>query len=353
MRERAGLLAVAVAAVGVLAPGGPARGAEADAFLAGYASAVLERELDVRAGRVSVSGGVATVHGAGVGAADEARVAAALSALEGIDEVRFAAAGAAEGEPGFDLLPPGGLFDPLQADPRWPHFSASYQRYVGDEELGNVAAVSFGDTIPLLRHAAWGEGSWELVLHAAVFSIFDIDADSFDLVNSDFLVGPAVAWRDGPFSAMLRFFHQSSHLGDEFLLRDTVDRVNLSYEAVDALVSWDVTEGARVYAGGGWIVRREPEDLQQASVQAGLELRSLRAWAGGHLRPVLALDVQSRQESDWDLDLSARAGIQVESPRLGSKRLQVLLDWFQGRSPNGQLFERKIEYWALGAHLHF
>jgi hypothetical protein len=346
-------LFVALATAGALSAPIEARAERDAAFLAGYATAVLERELRVRPARVEAREGALRVELEAADAAERDRVEAALREIETLDSLEVVvAAGAAPEGAGLELLPPGQIFQPLLADPRWPHFSASFQRYVGDDELGNVAAVSFGDTIALLRHDAGGEGRFELVLHAGVFSIFDIDAESFDLVNSDFLVGPALAWQRGSLSAMVRLFHQSSHLGDEFLLRESVDRINLSYEALDALVSWHPAETLRVYAGGGWLLRREPSSLDRGSLQAGLEATSPRAWAG-HVRPVLGVDVQSRQEHGWDVDLSARAGIQLESPRLASKRLQILIDYYQGHSPNGQFFDREIEYWALGAHLHF
>ncbi|NNL66948.1 MAG: DUF1207 domain-containing protein, partial [Myxococcales bacterium] len=321
-------------------------------------------EIDLREGRL-------TIVGAGVPASERPKLVAVLSGIEGIDSVAFVAEDEAIREPdatrgghtavaltrrdesGFDFLPRTDLFDPLLADPRWPHFSASFQYYLDDDEIGRIAAVSFGETIPILHHDAWGEGRVGLSLHAAVFSIFDIDAESFDLVNSDFMVGPAVTWRSGDGSAFVRLFHQSSHLGDEFLLRNRVDRINLSYEAVDALVSWDAMDGLRVYAGGGWLLRREPGDLERGSLQAGFEFQSPRTFLGGVVRPIAAVDLQGRQEHDWDVEISARAGIQLESPRLLSQRLQILLDYYQGQSPNGQFFEREIEYFSLGAHLHF
>lgn len=340
------------------------RSSEADAFLAGYASAVLERELGLRPETLQVDDGVVTLRVGDIDEATQGRMIETLASIESVRRVRILApdekpppgiemaGGPRESE--WDFLPPGDLFDPLVADPRWPHFSATYQNYVrtGDE-LGNVAAVSFGDVIPFLRHHGEGETTWELSLHAGVFSIFDIDAESFDLVNSDFMVGPALNVRRGNLSGMLRVFHQSSHLGDEFLLRRDTDRINLSYEAVDALLSWDAKEWLRLYGGAGVLVHREPADLDRVSFQAGAEFQSPRTWANGLLRPIFALDIQSLEENDWDFDVSARLGLQIESPRLAGRRLQILLDYFQGRSPNGQFFDNEIEYWALGAHLHF
>ena len=71
-----------------------------------------------------------------------------------------------------------------------------------------------------------------------MFAIFDMNSDSHDLVNADYFVGAAGAYAVGPFQALARVFHQSSHLGDEFLLHDRPERVNLSYEAVDLKLSY-------------------------------------------------------------------------------------------------------------------
>ena len=49
------------------------------------------------------------------------------------------------------LLPTNQLFQPLLADPRWPHFSASFQRYINDDQLRNVASTNFGESFGIYR----------------------------------------------------------------------------------------------------------------------------------------------------------------------------------------------------------
>ena len=78
----------------------------------------------------------------------------------------------------------------------------------------------------------------ELGIQAGVFAIFDLNSQSFDLINADYLVGIPLTIKTGNFANLTRIFHQSSHLGDEFLLRgQTNERINLSYEAVNSLLS--------------------------------------------------------------------------------------------------------------------
>lgn len=253
---------------------------------------------------------------------------------------------------GPEFLPRDELFDPLRADPRWPRFTVAMLHYLDDPEIDLVGAVSFGETFPLVRWDFDRSGKLELGIQGGVFSAFDLEAPSSDLVNSDFLGGAFASYHLGDFVATLRVYHQSSHLGDEFLLRNRVERVNLSFEVVDLLLGFQPADWIRLYAGGGLLVHREPA-LDRGLLQTGVELESPEAFAGGWLRPVVALDVQLRQESDWNEDLSLRFGLQIEHPRLRRVRLALLGDYYRGRSPNGQFFVRRIETIGFGLHANF
>jgi hypothetical protein len=90
--------------------------------------------------------------------------------------------------------------------------------------------------------------------------------------------------------------------------------------------------------------------LDPWSVQTGLEFRSPIFWFEGSLRPVFGVDVQNRQESNWDADVSARAGMQFENPDFLSRKVQLLFEYYNGKSPNGQFYERNIEFFGLGLH---
>ncbi len=251
------------------------------------------------------------------------------------------------------FMPRGKLFTPLIADPRWPHFSAAYQYYLDDPDFKNIASVSFGETFAIYRNRI-GEAWWELGLQAGVFAVFDLDAPSYDLINSDYFVAVAVTFRYRDFSLLGRLFHQSSHLGDEFLLRKTrPERVNLSYEGVDAKVSYEfLNEALRIYAGAGYLFNRTPEDLDPWFTQAGLEFRSPWPGPAAGWRPVAAVDVQNREENGWDADVSVRAGVEF-SGVLAPRNLQILIEYFNGHSPNGQFFRNRIDYVGLGLHFHF
>jgi hypothetical protein len=363
----AGLLVIVSSLVAAAAPPDVA----GDAYIQGYAAAILEEKFGVTPRTLSVRDGVVTIGAADLAAVNRSRALAALRRIAGVSrvevvEVSPATPGPARpperteplrqpGAPRWETGPmPGGeLFRALIADPRWPHFSAAYQRYLGDPDFNDVAAVSFGETFSIYRWRL-APGWLEAAIQAGVFAIFDLDAPSFDLVNADYFVAAALAYRRDDLSLLARLFHQSSHLGDEFLLRRTrPDRVNVSYEGVDAKVSYEFFgDVLRPYAGGGYRFDVDPPDLAPWSVQYGVELRSPWPGRGQAWRPIAAADIQQHEENEWSADVSLRAGVQFGGV-LMTRDLQLLLEYFNGRSPNGQFFRRKVDYLGLGVHFHF
>jgi hypothetical protein len=360
----------------VLAPL-PADAAPDDAYIAGYVAAVLERQLNVNPRSLRVNDGVVSVDAADVPRATREQMIATIRSIQGVSRVQIVdtpaaapppetpAAAAAAGRPEtaaaadatLGFLPPGHLFRSLIADPRWPRFGAAYRYYIESPSARNVAAVSFGETIPIYRgdlgrDGKWGQ--WEVGLQGGVFSIFDLDSDSFDLINTDFFVAGFLGYRLGNASAIGRVFHQSSHLGDELLLSDSrPNRINLSYEGLDAKLSYDLPFGFRAYGGGGYLFDVDPSNLGRGLAQAGGEWRSPWAFWGDRLRPIAGLDLQWKEENNWHTDLSFRAGIQFESVTVLSRNLQILFEYYKGRSFDGQFFRDPVEYVGIGAYFNF
>jgi hypothetical protein len=333
-----------------------------DAWIAGYATAILERDFDAR-GRVDAHQGVLTLSEDTLKDKDREKVIAALSRIKGVRQVvilpdgtdppgSFPARVPATGG-GWSLFPEERLFDPLLADPRWPHFGLSYDHYhhSTSPKLINVAAVSLGEQFNVLGFDGESAGRFDLGLQPALFGIFNLDALSYDLVNADYRMGLPLDYRNGWFSAQAVMVHQSSHLGDEFLLDTPIDRINLSYETVQVRVSaqW---QAFRVYLGAERVFHTMT-DLEPWSAQQGLEFVSSAAILNDSVRPVVALDVREQQENDWRPNVSFRTGVEFSSPGGGRRRVQLLLEYYRGSNPNGQFFRERIESFGLGLHVYF
>lgn len=347
----------------VIFAGSAAATPASDEFIRGYATAILQRDFQITAKTLNVQSGVVYISGLEASDVVRDRMKTSLAAIDGVRQVVVAEKG--------EFIPTGGdtaitpevnvflprdlLFKSLLADPRWPHFSASYQQYMQNEQLDGVGSATFGETFSFYRFAGPWTSQMEVGLQAGVFSIFDMNSDSHDLVNADYFVALPLSFKKDNFSAMSRVFHQSSHLGDEYLLSgQSGERVNLSYEGMDLLLSYNLSLGFRLYGGGGYLFHREPADLEPGIAQSGLEFRSPEAWWGGALRPVAAVDLQYHEENDWDANVSVRAGFQFENPNFISRKLQILLEYYDGSSPNGQFYARDdVEYIGLGFHFFY
>ena len=341
-----------------------------DTYLKGYADAVLVHNFSLTAPSLTVQSGIIQVYAQDLGGASHTAVTRALSEIPGVRSVEIrdgenpgtvvATAAASPASAPFaratpaeaSFLPPGSLFRPLLADPRWPDFSVAYRYYIEDNEVRHVGVANFGGMLALYRDTAPLSGQWEVGLQAGVFSIFDLAADSKDLINSDFFVSAISSYRKDNFSAMARLFHQSSHLGDEFLLRNRVNRVNLSYEGLDLKLSYRIADLFRLYGGGSWLFDQEPANLDPWMTQFGLDFES--PWLFyDHAQPIGGVDFKLHEEHAWSTDFSVRAGVRFSGSRTFYRKLALMLEYFKGHSPNGQFYQRKIEYLGVGLHYYF
>lgn len=246
-------------------------------------------------------------------------------------------------------LPRGDLFQPLLADPKQPQFFAAYLWVTSARLTGQVSSVGLGENIGLIRGR---RGRWQVSVAAGVFSQFNMRTASNDLINTDFVIGVPFTWRRGPLAARVRLYHQSSHLGDEFILNTQPERVNLSFEAVEALVARDL--GAfRVYAGGEYLVRHEPAALEAGLLHVGGELHHptplFTLGRLGRARIVAALDVKASEQRNWRAGWSGRAGL--EFGRTGGRRWSAQLHAYDGPAPYGQFYDEDVQ--SIGIGLHF
>jgi hypothetical protein len=256
-------------------------------------------------------------------------------------------------------FPRGALFCPLIADPKEDGTFASYVRGTSESAFGtDVASVGIGDQLGLFR---WngptvGEGI-QIELSGNIYAQFDLNTASYDLINADYVIGLPITWKRGAISSRVRLYHQSSHLGDEFILRGTVVRENLAFQSVEALLSGELGP-LRVYGGGEYLFGATPPEVETSLVHGGVELRSrgglLSAAGLERVRLVAGLDVKSVEDLDWAVAWSGRAGFEFgrnpESEHR-SRRWSVMGEYYEGPSPYGQFFRDDVRYYGLGLHL--
>ena len=260
---------------------------------------------------------------------------------------------------GFVPLPEGDVFCPLIADPKEAHSFASYVRGSSSSPLGtDIGSVGIGDRLGIAR---WGgprpgEGV-QFGLEGAVFAQFDLNTPSDDLINADYLVGVPITLRRGGWSSRIRIFHQSSHLGDEFVLRSRIQRENFAFEAVEGILSFDWGP-LRAYGGGEYVFNGRPSEVETRVVHGGVEIRPKVTLAPlgqkAAIRWVAAGDVKAVQQLDWTPAWSARTGFVVGPPRPFAHAVRtwsILGEYYDGPSPYGQFFHEDVKYYGVGLHV--
>ena len=341
---------------------------ERDGRVAGWLAAVLERELGWLAGSYAlrVRDGVAEV--TLVGNSGRARAVALdrIGPVPGLVRIEVVHAASLPAEPAperfvarslglsqeSEELPVGDPFLALLADPKTPQFFASLRHYDAPGAETTAGSVGFGETFGVWRRRGRAPGDGlQIGIAAGLFALFDLESESSDLINADYTIGFPLTWRRGGTSARLRLYHQSSHLGDEFLLAAQPERINLSFESLELLVSreWGPV---RAYGGGEVLLHREPADLDRWGAHGGLEYRGTRRmWGIG--RFLGGVDLKSWQEHDHFVDTSVVAGFEIGRSTFGARGVRVMLEGYHGYSPHGQFYEDKITYLGLGLYLGF
>lgn len=261
---------------------------------------------------------------------------------------------------GYVPLPRGDVFCPLLADPKGQRSFVSYLHETGEGSDLDVGSVGISDAIGLFRVGGSKPGNGvQMSLAGSVFAQFNLDVSSYDLINADYMIGLPLTIRFNGFSTRLRVYHQSSHIGDEFLLsEDNPDfqRENFSYESAELIISLDGGP-FRVYGGGEYLFRRDPDDLERSLLHGGIELRPakrlVRFGTVAGIRFVAAGDVKASEQQDWKPAISVRTGFEFDRPRdtePPGRRWGLLFEAYDGPSPYGQFFRRDVRHIGVGIH---
>jgi len=251
-------------------------------------------------------------------------------------------------------FPIGELFTPIMADAKEPQFSVGVRRVRTNGPIKEMTAaiVSYGEHFGLRRWQTSKNKLWQISLGGAVHAQFNLDSDSNDLINADYTIGISNTHRNGRISWRHRIFHQSTHLGDEFLLSENnVERVNFSLEATDLMVSYEWPEW-RVLAGVTYILHVEPHQFDDFGFQTGLEYHSVE-----HVflkaRLVSGFDFQTDNSGLTETNTNFKAGLEWGKRGSGNRRIRLMLTLYDGVVPFGQFYSVKTSAVGISVYLGF
>jgi len=320
---------------------------------------------------------------------------------------------------GFYVLKDYQYFKPLLADIRNPQF---FMRVYRDQ------AVKFSNPATLGKHYFWdvGYGSFfplvgvnfknapsanqmeisgaTVFVEASAHMLLDLSAPSADVINTDFRMGGGLAarlpakWRD--ISVRYKFFHESTHIGDEYILAAMADsafhRYNVSYEAHEVYTAIERYRPEannrcdlsyrRVYAIGRLLTKDGAfEDFKDQSKANALKTRNRTELQlggeiflrGGSMAPsgepkikellkkiitpqyvVIAADLYYRDKYDviaprklWSANIVV--GFVYGNYFEGGRTTKLLINYYRGVNPHGQFRMDEISYIGVGYGIGF
>lgn len=241
------------------------------------------------------------------------------------------------------------FFPTMLAQPHIIGYSAGYRSY---DKIFRTSClpVSIGDQFSLYQFKTERSGRLYFGIEACVWAIFEARAKSLSLINADYYIGLPLTYINKKFSSKLRIFHQSSHLGDEFLLEnEKIKRLNPSMEVVDLSVAYDFTDRFTAFAGYSRVIRSDDGfRIKPNGFYYGfnyfidffkINLCNLEAI------PYIAAYFTNYQDNKWELDSNIAIGYQWD--KLYGHKLRVYFEGHEGYSHEGQFSKHKARYLAL------
>lgn len=202
--------------------------------------------------------------------------------------------------------------------------------------------MAIGENIPVLRLGG-GEAPSFLGLTIRVTGRFSLDDPKSALISNDWVVGAHAVADRGRTRLVAELFHESSHLGDEYLERFAATRSDWSREA---LAGWIRHQMGRFSVTGlATYTILGARGVAPGSAGFGL---TYRGPPGPTLVPEIGVFTEAQQEAGWKFTTSARAGIDVVG---ASGRLGVGLIYLNGLSSQRQFFGVKSRH--VGLELRF
>ncbi|NIL96076.1 MAG: DUF1207 domain-containing protein [Planctomycetales bacterium] len=247
----------------------------------------------------------------------------------------------------WQMAPTGILYKSYLASVREPRLGTVLARDLGQ---GALWESTLGARIGLLRFGTAGDG-WAngFQIDAEGAALLRLDSNR-DLKSTDFRGGIPLTYQEGRYSTKLAYYHLSSHLGDEFLLRTGAQRINYVRDVLVWGHSWQGTDWLRVYFELGYAFYTE-DGSQPWELQFGIELSQLQP-TGNCGAPFLACNAHLREEVDFGGNFVARAGWQWRRQYRGPL-LRIGAHYYNGKSSQYQFFDRFEQQLGVGAWYDF
>ncbi|MCF7822719.1 MAG: DUF1207 domain-containing protein [Candidatus Marinimicrobia bacterium] len=256
----------------------------------------------------------------------------------------------------MEWLPSDSYFHALLLDPASPQTSASLLAYQveGSDEEKIYSPINIGVQKLIFRYRVNSDEGFEFGVEFGVHSQFSIvdsgEAYMGGLQNTDFRIGGMLHYKRNKAVYRLTLFHQSSHLGDDFMLRTSYFLPNtkaLNYEQLGIIRSSRLGY-LRYYYGYGLNI--SPNTVRKRNE---FQMGTLYQHPFAHnpdFAYLLGIDVKAYQQNDYRPNMKFGAGIELG--RTWKNPFMIIAEYYRGHLPYSTLEFQKVNLYGLGVYFH-
>jgi hypothetical protein len=246
------------------------------------------------------------------------------------------------------LLPDGLIFDNYLAGTKESRLSLHLVDSRGDSTFfdgtlgARIGIWRYGTTDPFRP-----EG-WQLDVEGSGQVRLDMPEDR-DVRSADFRAGVPLSYGTGPHRVKFGYYHLSSHVGDEYLLKNPgFNRLNYSRDVLILGYSYYITQQLRAYGEAGWAFYSDvcsPWEFQFGMDYAPCGPTGLRG------APFCAVNVHLREEVNFGGALTFEAGWAWRGT--DANMLRTGLVYYNGKSNQFSFFDEHEEQIGFGLWYDF
>lgn len=251
----------------------------------------------------------------------------------------------------WSVMPGGLMYKSYVAGEREPRLSTAFLQEVHGQMLWDSALGGRGGLVRFGNQSAVNPEGFQLDVEGAAF-VRLLPEDERDVNAVDFRAGVPLTYREGPFQAKLGYYHISSHLGDEFLLKHPgFNRINYVRDALVAGVGYFPHPWIRTYFEVGWAVIFTSGGAKPWEVQTGFEVDSRRP-TGLRGEPFFAMNIHLREEVNWGGSLNLLAGWQWRGHKTDHV-FRLGLQFYNGKNAQYSLLQDNQQLIGLGVRYDY
>ena len=254
------------------------------------------------------------------------------------------------------FLPRGSYFMPVIFDPTECISSTGLMSLYEKDGLnqGMYVPVNIGLQQSIFRYRKSDNIGIEFGFGAAAFTQFTIkptDNDKYlgEIENTDYKASGFINFLHNKWSARLRLFHISSHLADDYILRNNIDSANpgtLNYEQLDLTTSYH-HKLMRYYVGIGAVIT--PNAVRKRlSLQTGIFFRK-NMWSNENVRLASGVDVKIFEQNNYRPNIKSAIGVELGAS--DKIHLGVFMEYYNGHLPYSTLEYKIVQWVGISAYL--